>query len=146
MLKNSQAVRFSMAVGMYLLLMWGYIVLPSAQSFAAFLALILCAMLIFWVSESLTVLASDPASGRKAVMGLSRQGRHGVTMTDWGAQPRSDGSQVPAPPSNLEVSFLRLESIKSELKLQYAQFGRDQSLINSKGLGSWHGNRNPRGH
>ncbi len=145
MLKNSQALRFAMAAGMYLLLMWGYIVLPSAQSYAAFLALILCAMLIFWVSESLADTASDPASESKAVTGLSRQGRHGVTMSDWGAQPRADGSQAPASVSNLEASFLRLESIKSELKLQYAQFGRDQSLINSKGLGSWHGNKNPRG-
>ena len=146
MLKNTQAVRFAMAAGMYLLLMWGYIVLPSAQSYAAFLALIMCAMLIFWVSESLAGMASDPASECKAVMGHSKQGRHGVTMTDWGAQPPADGSQVTAPISNLEVSFLRLESIKSELKLQYAQFGRDQSLINSKGLGSWHGNKNPRGY
>ena len=150
MLKNSQAVRFAMAAGMYLLLMWGYIVLPSAQSYAAFLALIMCAMLIFWVSESLAGMSSDlehdPASESKSVMGLSKQGRHGVTMTDWRAHSRDDGSQAPAPISNLEVSFLRLESIKSELKLQYAQFGRDQSLINCKGLGSWHGNKNPRGH
>ena len=146
MLKNSQAVRFAMAAGMYLLLMWGYIVLPSAQSYAAFLAMIMCAMLIFWVSESLTGMASDRVSERKADMGRSKQGRHGVTMTDWRAQPRADGSQVPEPISNLEASFLRLEKIKSELKLQYAQFGRDQSLINSKGLGSWHGNKNPRGH
>ena len=97
MLKNSQAVRFSMAAGMYLLLMWGYIVLPSAQSFAAFLALILCAMLVFWVSESLADLASDPGSERKTVAGPSRQGRHGVTMTDWGSQTRADGSLAPAP-------------------------------------------------
>ncbi len=144
MLKNSQSVRFAMAAGMYLLLMWGYVVLPSAQSYAAFLALIMCAMLIFWVSESLSGMAPDPVSERKAVMGRPKPGRHGVTMTDWRAQPRADGSQIPAPISNLGVSFQRLESIKSELKLQYAQFGRDQSLINSKGLGSWHGNKNSR--
>ena len=145
MLKNSQAVRFSMAVGMYLLLMWGYIVLPSAQSYAAFLALIMCTMLIFWVSESMAGMASDAQPDCKVGLGSSKQGRHGVTMTDWDAQSRADGSQAPAPISNLEASFLRLESIKSELKLQYAQFGRDQSLINSKGLGSWHGKNNPRG-
>ncbi len=158
MLKNSQAVRFAMAAGMYLLLMWGYIVFPSAQYYAAFLAMIMCAMLIFWVSESLSDVesdsasdlasdsASDSASESKAVTGLSRQGRQGVTMSDWGAQPRADDSMATAPVSNLEASFLRLESIKSELKLQYAQFGRDQSLINSKGLGSWHGPKNPGGH
>lgn len=145
MLKNSQAVRFAMAAGMYLLLMWGYIVLPSAQSYAAFLAMIMCAMLIFWVSESLSGVAPCSASEPKAARGISRQGRHGVTMSDWGAQSRADGAMAPASVSNLEASFLRLESIKSELKLQYAQFGRDQSLINSKGLGSWHGTNNPRG-
>jgi hypothetical protein len=36
----------------------------------------------------------------------------------------------------LEASVLRHDSLKSELTLQYAQFGCDQSLINSNGLGS----------
>lgn len=40
------------------------------------------------------------------------------------------------PPLSAAVS--RLDALKSELAEQYAQFGRDQSLINSKGLGTWH--------
>lgn len=45
---------------------------------------------------------------------------------------------------SLEASVMRLDSLKSELKEQYAQFGRDQSLLNSKSLGSWNGIRNSR--
>ena len=145
MLKNSQAVRFGMAAGMYLLLMWGYIVLPSAQWYAAFLALIMCIMLVFWVSESSADLEPEAVPARKPGMRASRPERHGVTMSDWGQHSSASGSHAPAPISNLEASFLRLESIKSDLKVQYAQFGRDQSLINSKGLGSWHGNNQSRG-
>ena len=45
----------------------------------------------------------------------------------------------------LSASILRLDSLKAELTQQYAQFGRDQSLLNRKGLGTWHQNRGERG-
>ncbi|ASJ75458.1 hypothetical protein [Granulosicoccus antarcticus] len=146
MSKNSQAIRFTMAAGMYLLLMWGYIVLPTAQWFAAFLALIMCSMLVFWVSESFADVSIVSESQRLTRLQAPRQGRFGVTMLDWESQAAVPESAALVSPSGLDASYVRLESLKSELKLQYAQFGRDQSLINSKGLGSWHGHRSPRGH
>lgn len=126
-MKSSPWVRVGMAAGMYLLLMWGYVVLPTAQWFAAFLALITSTMVVFWVSEAnaetRSLLEQKPCI----------QEPDEVLITD-----QMGGA------TSLEASILRLDSLKSELTLQYAQFGRDQSLINSNGLGSWHGNRNHR--
>ncbi len=107
--------------------MWGYQVLPSAQWFAAFLALIMSAMLIFWVSESAadTKASAESVSGDQAVDEL----------------PVTERSQTEP---DLESAMLRLDALKSELTIQYAQFGRDQALVNSNGLGSWHRSRTPR--
>ncbi len=116
-----------MAAGMYLLLMWGYIVLPTAQWYAAFLALISSTMMVFWVSQA-------SADTRRLF-----EAKQPCQSSD---KPVSSDQLDGA--ASLEASVLRLDSLKSELTLQYAQFGRDQSLINSNGLGSWHGNRNHR--
>ena len=116
-----------MAAGMYLLLMWGYIVLPTAQWYAAFLALVTSTMMVFWVSEA----SSDTRTQLK--QRIKEESPCTEEVPD-----QISGS------ASLEASVLRLDSLKSELTLQYAQFGRDQSLINSNGLGSWHGNRNYR--
>lgn len=126
-MKSSPWVRVGMAAGMYLLLMWGYIVLPTAQWYAAYLALITSTMMVFWVSEA--------GADTRSLFG-SEQSNEPLEQTLTADQIDGAGS--------LEASILRLDSLKSELTLQYAQFGRDQSLINSNGLGSWHGNRNYR--
>ncbi|MGQ7843401.1 hypothetical protein ACUNV4_02910 [Granulosicoccus sp. 3-233] len=138
----SQLVRFSMAAGMYLLLMWGYMVLPNAQWFAAFLALILSTMLIYWVTETrvTTDLTENPRHAEPRIR--SGYGRPGITMADWQEKPDEPiGGDLRTSPPGLEAAVLRLDSLKSELMAQYAQFGRDQSLINGRGLGSWHGKR-----
>ncbi|NND93002.1 MAG: hypothetical protein HKN42_19250 [Granulosicoccus sp.] len=147
MLISSQLVRFAMASGMYLLLMWGYAVLPSAQWFAAFLALIMCAMLVFWVSES--AADADYRSRGSQAARVKQTTRQSLTVTDEFVDsagfPVMDDGSGSLPPS-LEASILRLDSLKAELMVQYAQFGRDQSLLNSSGLGFWHGNRKPGTH
>lgn len=85
------------------------------------------AMLIFWVSETAADAKTDveSVSGDKPVDEL----------------PVSDRSQTEP---DLESAVLRLDALKSELTVQYAQFGRDQSLVNSNVLGSWHRSRTPR--
>ncbi|MFK7852935.1 MAG: hypothetical protein AB8B79_02435 [Granulosicoccus sp.] len=127
MLKSSPWVRFGMAAGLYLLLMWGYTWLPTAQWYAAFLALVTSSMMAYWVSE-----ASADTHARL------------VNNQSIEATSSSVSSEETACSASLEASILRLDSLKEELTHQYAQFGRDQSLINSNGLGSWHGNRNYR--
>ena len=144
----SQLVRFSMAAGMYLLLMWGYMVLPNAQWFAAFLALIMATMLVYWVTETLVATELSVKPGRQAPrvrseLGAPATGRPGITMQDWQEKPEEPiGGDLRSSAPGLEAAVLKLDSLKSELMVQYAQFGRDQSLINSRGLGSWHGKRN----
>lgn len=126
-MKRSQLSRLGTAAGIYLMLMWGYTVLPTGQWFAAFLAAMMCIMLVFWVTEAV-----------------------GDARTAQGALTANDTSEIQplnvtfAADPTLEASVMRLDSLKSELKDQYAQFGRDQSLLNSKSLGSWDGIRNPR--
>lgn len=113
-----------MAAGTYWMLMWGYMVLPTGQWFAAFLAIMMSIMLVFWVTEA--------TEETQSLVQLKNEAENGL----------APGSLAEAP--SLEASILRLDSLKSELKSQYAQFGRDQSLLNTKSLGSWHGTRNPR--
>jgi hypothetical protein len=159
MLKNSQVLRFAMAAGMYLLVMWGYSVLPNGQWFAAFLALIMCSMLIFWVSDTAADVESTVSSRNTAGTGIVAdtgissgtctgnclQSQH-LSLVDHDGTLTKNDARTPdstTPITSLEASVLRLDSLKTELMLQYAQFGRDQSLLNSNGLGSWHGNRKP---
>lgn len=138
----SQLVRFSMAASMYLLLMWGYLVLPSAQWFAAYLALIMSTMLVYWVTETRVMPDSSAVPGKRGQQGRSGYGRPGITMQDWQERPDEPlGGDLRSSAPGLEAAVLRLDSLKSELMAQYAQFGRDQSLINGRGLGSWHGKR-----
>lgn len=126
-MNSSPWVRVGMAAGLYLLLMWGYTWLPTAQWYAAFLALVTSSMVVYWVSE-----ASADAHARLADK-QSVEAKTGAVT-----------SEETACSASLEASILRLDSLKEELTHQYAQFGRDQSLINCNGLGSWHGNRNHR--
>lgn len=142
MLTISQLVRFTMAAGMYLLLMWGYMVLPSAQWFAAFLALIMNTMVVYWVTET-TVAAELSAKNRQPeTRARTGYGRPGLTMPDWQEKPdEPPGGDLQRSAPELKAAVVRLDSLKSELMLQYAQFGRDQSLMNSRGLGSWHGKK-----
>lgn len=142
MLTISQLVRFTMAAGMYLLLMWGYLVLPSAQWFAAFLALIMSTMLVFWVAEATVARALQTEGEMPAGSIRSAVGRPGLTMADWQARPeKHPGGDLPVSSQELESAVIKLDSLKSELMLQYAQFGRDQSQMNRGGLGTWHGKR-----
>lgn len=126
-MKSTPMMRFGTAAGIYLMLMWGYAVLPTAQWFAVFLAAMMSIMLIFWVNEA----ADDVRSVENVVPPFDNSDIQPTSVT-FAADP------------SLEASVLRLDSLKSELKDQYAQFGRDQSLINSKSLGSWNGTRDPR--
>ena len=85
------------------------------------------AMLIFWVSET-------AADTRASVESVSQD----QSMDEL---PVTDRSQAEP---DLKSAVLRLDALKSELTTQYAQFGRDQSSVNSNGLGSWHRSRTPR--
>ncbi len=107
------------------MLMWGYVVLPSGQWFAAFLAIMMGIMLVFWVNEAVLDVqtASDTASPES----------QSVTP--------STAQTVLSEPT-LQASYERLDSLKSELKAQYAQFGREQSALNGRSLGSWKNNPN----
>lgn len=111
-----------MAAGMYLLLMWGYVALPSAQLYAVFAALIMSIALLFWVSEA---RATDHLS---LTLGKRPAVQNEGSLADNTDEP------------TLSASLIRLDSLKEELTHQYAQFGRDQSLMNGKGLGTWHRN------
>ncbi len=102
-----------MAAGIYLLLMWGYLALPSAQLFAAFTALIMSAALYLWVRETTAIQAFHAAEQ---------------------ASPIVKACVV----QSSVVATLKLNSLKEELTEQYAQFGRDQVRLNSSGLGTWH--------
>jgi len=115
-----------MAAGIYLMLMWGYVVLPSGQWFAAYLAIMMGIMLIFWVNEAV----------------LDVQNTSNDIRSD--AEERIPTVQSVTDEPSLDASYLRLDSLKTELKAQYAQFGREQSLMNGKSLGYWQGNNNPR--
>lgn len=139
----SQLVRFTMAASLYLLLMWGYLVLPSAQWFAAFLALIMSTMLVFWVTEATAGHAEHNKNEKLGGQVRTGFGRQGLTMADWQARPEQRAAgELPSSSPGLESAVEKLDSLKSELMLQYAQFGRDQSLMNRDGLGTWHGKRN----
>ncbi len=134
-MKSSPLVRVAMAAGMYLLLMWGYSALPNAQWFAAFLALMLSSMLVFWVHEATT--QSQESEGQKSAAN--------AVVCDRTTASSASVELATADSASLEASILRLDSLKGELTRQYAQFGRDQSLINSNALGSWHKTRKPQG-
>lgn len=110
-----------MAAGMYLLLMWGYIALPTPQLYAVFAALIMSIALLFWVSEARTTEYLSQTLEKR----LEFQG--------------GNASLQAADDPTLSASVERLDSLKNELTEQYAQFGREQSLLNGKGLGTWHG-------
>lgn len=126
-MKISPLLRSGTAAGIYLMLMWGYAVLPTGQWFAVFLAIMMSIMLVFWVNET----TQDVRSAEAFAATLGNTEIQPVRVT-FAADP------------SLETSVLRLDLLKSELKEQYAQFGRDQSLLNSKSLGSWNGTRNSR--
>jgi len=127
-LKTSPLLRLFAAAGIYLVLMWGYIVLPSGQWFAAFLALMMSVILTFWVRKTIdTVRAKDSQIAPIGAVDLQ------PPCTTFAADP------------SLEASVARLDSLKSDLKEQYAQFGRDQSQLNAKSLGSWHRSGHSRG-
>ena len=111
-----------MAAGMYLLLMWGYVALQTPQVYAAFVALIMSVALVFWVSDA---CALERLQRKLDNPEPSVNERH----------PQIDNSEP-----SLAASTMRLDSLKTELMQQYAQFGKDQSLLNSKGLGTWQQN------
>jgi len=116
-----------MAAGMYLLLMWGYLTLPAPQLFAAFAALIMSIALLFWVNEA-------------------RPGDNDLHSTDNPVISEQDAHRLGAVNDpTLRASIRRLDALKAELNEQYAQFGREQSRMNSKGLGTWHRHRGPEG-
>lgn len=121
-LKSSHLMRLGMAAAMYLLLIWGHLSLSTPQWYAVFAALLMCIMLMFWVSE-----ASEDCYEETAVTQSRQPGfpRHGDQTTD-----------IPS----LSASLIKLDTLKADLVEQYAQFGRDQTELNRKSLGCWHRN------
>ena len=113
-----------MAAGMYLLLMWGYVAVQTPQLYAAFVALIMSVALVFWVSDA------------RALERLQSK-LDTAPPSESGKPPQIEPSQIDTFEPSLAASSMRLDSLKAELMQQYAQFGRDQSLLNSKGLGTW---------
>lgn len=114
-----------MAAGIYLLVMWGYMALPSAQLFAAFTALVMSAGLYFWFHESTALPATLQVSSEPLPLPIFM----------------AEDVSPPLEHSNFQsstVATLKLNSLKDELTEQYAQFGRDQVRLNSRGLGTWH--------
>lgn len=132
-LKSSPLVRLGMAASMYLLAIWGHVALPGAVWFAGFLALVMCTLLIFWVHEAYADVQCELAHSSEM-----NSIREGLTAHD----QLLDSQQG----QSLEAAAARLDSLKADLMQQYAQFGRDQSSINSRSLGSWHKIRKPRNH
>lgn len=114
-----------MAAGLYLLLMWGYIELPTPQLFAVFSALIMCVALLFWVSEARAV--------DRLTRTLDAQEGGKWMQVQYDATRELDINLY-----SYSGSVARLDALRDELAAQYAQFGRDQSARNLKGLGAWH--------
>ena len=138
---------------MYLLLMWGYLTLQTPQYFAVFAALVMCTALLFWVSEaavgqnSLDACDSDEATENNAAQNqLTLQNE--IIQNEYSqtesiqCEPVQPGSECEP---TLSMSVSRLDALKDELTQQYAQFGKDQSLLNSKGLGTWQQKRAHKG-
>lgn len=113
---------------MYLLLIWGYMSLKTPQWFAVFTALLMSGMLLFWVG--------DAAEAAREQLRLYKKKQAGARQ----------GSAAVAGNPSLDVSMEKLDALKSELMQQYAEFGKDQSALNSKILGSWHRTRDPNRH
>ncbi len=131
-------MRVLMAAGLYLLLMWGYLILQTPQLYAVFTALIMSIALLFWVSEARVV---DELWDTRAQSLIDRTCQAGDAT-----QPQDDlPAPSPAIEPTLDACILRLDALKADLTQQYAQFGRDQSLLNSRGLGTWHPDGGERG-
>jgi len=108
-----------MAAGLYLLLMWGYMILQTPQLFAAFSALIMSTALLYWGSDARALAdQSEPHYDEHA------------------SEQVSCSSSSEDEPS-LSASIDKLDELKEELNQQYAQFGKDQSQLNSNALGTW---------
>ena len=132
-----------MAAGMYLLLMWGYLTLQTPQYFAVFAALVMCTALLFWVSESVVGQNSlDEYKSEEATEDNAAQNELTQQNESIQSQPVQPGSECEP---TLSMSVSRLDALKDELTQQYAQFGKDQSLLNSKGLGTWQQKRAHKG-
>ena len=128
-----------MAAGMYLLLMWGYLILQTPQYFAAFAALVMCIALMFWVSEAIVGKnLLDECESNELAQNVLTQNCPVLNEFDQceSSSCKSFPSTSESEPS-LSMSVCRLDALKDELTQQYAQFGKDQSLLNSKGLGTW---------
>jgi hypothetical protein len=117
-----------MAAAMYILLIWGYLVLSTPQWYAVFTALVMSVMLLFWVSETVEECHDSCVKARSEIPGMPEQ--------------LSQDLDIPSLPASMK----KLDALKLDLMQQYAQFGRDQSALNSKSLGSWHRNRDPGRH
>ena len=128
---------------MYLLLMWGYLTLQTPQYFAVFAALVMCTALLFWVSESVVAQNSlDEYKSEEATEDNAAQNELTQQNESIQYEPVQPGSECEP---TLSMSVSRLDALKDELTQQYAQFGKDQSLLNSKGLGTWQQKRAHKG-
>ena len=131
-----------MAAGMYLLLMWGYLILQTPQYFAVFAALVMCIALLFWVSETIVgqnLLDECESKELADNVSVTKDSAHNEPIQCESLQPTNDSEPT------LSMSVCRLDALKDELTQQYAQFGKDQSLLNSKGLGTWQQKRAHKG-
>ena len=121
-----------MAATIYLSLLWGYLILQTPQHFAAFSALVLCVGVLFWVGVARTVTRAE-----------SQSITSGGFVDDLSASSGSSTVPLQADEPSLSSSLKKLDALKTELSEQYAQFGKDQTAMNSKGLGTWQRRRKP---
>lgn len=153
MVKSSRLTRVLMAAGLYVLLMWGYLELPAPQLFAVFSALIMCIALLFWVNEARAVERLSralkvrdlgyipgciPGQNAGQIAGEIPSQIPGSNASKW-MQAQCDATyRLDIDLDSYDSSVERLDALRDELSSQYAQFGRDQSAMNLKGLGAWH--------
>ena len=120
-----------------MLLMWGYLFLQTPQYFAVFAALVMCIALLFWVSEA--IVGQNLPDECQSTEHTQNDPTQNESLRYESVQPISESEPT------LSMSVCRLDALKDELTQQYAQFGKDQSLLNSKGLGTWQQKRAHKG-
>jgi len=131
-LNSVHLLRILMAAVMYLLMVWGHVALQTPQWFAVFAALVMSITLLYWASEA----RLDAVRGQRANTDADVDADVMTTLHD-----KHPTTLLTEQETELSAAVSRLDSLKSELNQQYAQFGRDQSLINKNALGLWNRDR-----
>jgi len=148
-LNNSPWVRLAMAAGFYLLVIWGHQSLAGGTAFAVFYAFAMAAMLVYWSEQK----NADVSLPEDLLFDAGEyQDFDEYSTEDWrrifdaeqiidGVEPDNSWDEStpacdpntlsPLDRESLKSALTRLDSIKSELKAQYAQLGKDQTAWRS---------------